>query len=137
MARSGLFRSSAPRCSYEVGLLEPQLPLSIHAEAEAAHPKARAHLRELTMSGAAGCQLVRPPVGRGVSTARGTLPVSGCSAQMEAEMFEKIKGLVAGVGDALGVEIPTEFGAVSDAVAQVVDVPGVSDVWLRHFQPGT
>lgn len=52
-------------------------------------------------------------------------------------MFEKIKGLVAGVGDALGVEIPTEFGAVSDAVAQVVDVPGVTDAVAQTLEPGT
>jgi hypothetical protein len=42
-------------------------------------------------------------------------------------MFQKIKDLMAGAGDALGVEIPTDFGAVSDAVTPFTDVSGVTD----------
>jgi hypothetical protein len=42
-------------------------------------------------------------------------------------MFQKIKDLMAGAGDVLGVEIPADFGAVSDAVTQITDVSGVTD----------
>ena len=50
-------------------------------------------------------------------------------------MFQKIKDLTAGAGDALGVEIPTDLGAVSDVVAQAADVPGVADVVAGRLEP--
>jgi hypothetical protein len=51
-------------------------------------------------------------------------------------MFQKLMDLMAGAGDALGVEIPTDFGVVSDAVAQVTDVTGVSDVLAGAAESG-
>ncbi len=42
-------------------------------------------------------------------------------------MFQRIKDLIAGAGDVLGVEIPADFGAVTDAVTQVTDLSGVTD----------
>jgi hypothetical protein len=51
-------------------------------------------------------------------------------------MFQKLMDLMAGAGDALGVEIPTDFGVVSDAVAQVTEVTGVSDVLAGAAENG-
>jgi hypothetical protein len=42
-------------------------------------------------------------------------------------MWDKIKNLVAGAGDALGVEIPTDLGAVTDGASQLLGGSGVSD----------
>ena len=50
-------------------------------------------------------------------------------------MFERIKGLLTGAGEAIGVEIPADFTAVTDAVAQFADAPGVADVVDRVTEP--
>jgi hypothetical protein len=42
-------------------------------------------------------------------------------------MWDKIKNLVAGAGDALGVEIPVDLGAVSDSASQLLGGSGLSE----------
>jgi hypothetical protein len=50
-------------------------------------------------------------------------------------MFQKMMDLVTGAGEAFGVAIPTDFNAVSDAVTQVTDAPGVTDAMAGALDP--
>jgi hypothetical protein len=42
-------------------------------------------------------------------------------------MWNKIKNLVAGAGDALGVEIPVDLGSLTDSASQLLGGSAVSD----------
>jgi hypothetical protein len=52
-------------------------------------------------------------------------------------MFQKLIDLVVGAGDALGVPIPVDLAGVSDAAAQITDLPGVTDAVAGSLEPST